>query len=65
MLPKRDLVVVIDIQTRLIIGWSMQSRQTIAEVLQALLTDERCRKRKNKVKIHSDQGSRSTSLNWA
>ena len=46
MLPKRDLVVVIDIQTRLIIGWSMQSRQTIAEVLQALLTDERCRKRK-------------------
>ena len=51
------LAVVIDLYSRSVIGWSMQSRQTTNVVLQALLMAVWRRKPKGKVLIHSDQGS--------
>ena len=59
------LAVVIDLCSRRVIGWSMQSRQTTDIVLQALLMVVWRRKPKNKVLIHSDQGSQFTSMDWA
>ncbi len=59
------LAVVIDLYSRRIVGWSMQSRQTVDVVLQALLMAVWRRKPRNKVLIHSDQGSRFTSIDWA
>ncbi len=59
------LAVVIDLYSRRIVGWSMQSRQTVDVVLQALLMAVWRRKPKNKVLIHSDQGSQFTSMDWA
>ncbi len=59
------LAVVIDLYSRHVIGWSMQSRQTTDVVLQALLTAVWRRKPKNRVLIHSDQGSQFTSMDWA
>lgn len=43
----------------------MQSRQTTDVVLQALLMAVWRRKPKDKVLIHSDQGSQFTSMDWA
>jgi putative transposase len=43
----------------------MQSRQTTDVVLQALLMAVWRRKPKNRVLIHSDQGSQFTSRDWA
>ncbi len=43
----------------------MQSRQTTGVVLQALLMAVWRRKPKDKVLIHSDQGSQFTSMEWA
>ncbi len=57
--------VVIDLYSRRVIGWSVQSRQTTDVVLQALLMAVWRRKPKNKVLIHSDQGSQFTSMDWA
>ena len=48
-----------------VVGWSLQSRQTTDVVLQALLMAVWRRKPKNKVLIHSDQGSQFTSSDWA
>ena len=48
------LAVVIDLYSRRVVGWSMQSRQTTDMVLQALLMAVWRRKPKNKVLIHSD-----------
>ena len=59
------LAVVIDLYSRRVVGWSMQSRQTTDVVLQALLMAVWRRKPKNKVLIHSDQGSQFTSMEWA
>jgi putative transposase len=59
------LAVVIDLYSRRVIGWSMQSRQTTDVVLQALLMAVWRRKPKAKVLIHSDQGSQFTSIDWA
>jgi len=59
------LAVVIDLYSRRVVGWSMQSRQTTDVVLQALLMAMWRRKPKNKVLIHSDQGSQFTSMDWA
>ena len=50
------LAVVIDLYSRRVIGWAMQSRQTTDVVLQALLMAVWRRKPKNEVLIHSDQG---------
>ncbi|MGQ3279377.1 MAG: IS3 family transposase, partial [Shinella sp.] len=56
--------VVIDLYSRRIIGWSMQSRQMTDVVLQALLMAVWRRKPKEKVLVHSDQGSQFTSMGW-
>ena len=49
------LAVVIDLFSRRVVGWSMQSRQTTDVVLQALLMAVWRRKPKNRVLIHSDR----------
>lgn len=59
------LAVVIDLYSRRVIGWAMQSRQTTDVVLQALLMAVWRRKPKEPVLIHSDQGSQFTSIDWA
>ena len=59
------LAVVIDLYARRVVGWSLQSTQTTDVVLQALLMAVWRRKPKNKVLIHSDQGSQFTSMDWA
>ncbi|MGV1948281.1 MULTISPECIES: IS3 family transposase [unclassified Agrobacterium] len=59
------LAVVIDLYSRRVIGWAMQSRQTTDVVLQALLMAVWRRKPKEKVLIHSDQGAQFTSMDWA
>ena len=59
------LAVVIDLYSRRVVGWSMQSRQTTEVVLQALLMAVWRRKPKDRVLIHSDQGSQFTSMDWA
>lgn len=58
------LAVVIDLYSRRVVGWSMQSRQTTDLVLQALLMAVWRRKPANEVLVHSDQGSQFTSLEW-
>jgi putative transposase len=59
------LAVVIDLFSRRVVGWSMQSRQTTDVVLQALLMAVWRRKPTSRVLIHSDQGSQFTSMNWS
>ena len=59
------LSVVIDLFSRRIVGWVMQSRQTTDLVLQALLMAVWLRKPKGKMLIHSDQGSQFSSIDWA
>ena len=59
------LAVVIDLCSRRIVGWAMQSRQPTDLVLQALLMAVWRRKPAGKVLVHSDQGSQFTSLEWA
>ncbi|MBB6511152.1 putative transposase [Rhizobium soli] len=59
------LAVVIDLYSRRVIGWAMQSRQTTDIVLQALLMAVWRRKPKDQVLVHSDQGSQFTSMDWA
>ena len=50
---------------RRVVGWSMQARQTANVVLQALLAAVWRRKPKERVLVHSDQGSQFTSMEWA
>ena len=59
------LAVVIDLYSRRVVGWSIQSRQTTDLVLQALLMAVWRRKPRGTVLIHSDQGSQFTSMDWA
>ncbi len=59
------LSVVIDLYSRRVVGWAMQSRQTTDLVLQALLMAVWRRKPSNNVLVHSDQGSQFTSMEWA
>jgi putative transposase len=56
---------VIDLYSLRVAGWSIQSRQTTELVLQALLVAVWRRKPRNKILIHSDQGSQFTSIDWA
>jgi len=58
------LAVVIDLFSRRVVGWSMQSRMTTDLALQALLAAVWRRKPQTKVMIHSDQGSQFTSTEW-
>lgn len=59
------LAVVLDLYSRHVVGWSMQSRQTTDVVLQALHMAVSRRKPKSRVLIHLDQGAQFTSLDWA
>ena len=59
------LAVVIDLFSRKVVGWSLHQRQATDVVLQALLLAVWRRKPKQKVLIHSDQGSQFTSIDWA
>ena len=56
------LAAVIDLYARRVVGWSLQSRQTADIVLQALLMAVWRRKPKNRVLVHSVQGSQFTSM---
>ena len=58
------LAVLIDLYSRRVIGWSLQSRMKMDLVLSALLMAVWRRKPKSKVVIRSDQGSQFTSLEW-
>jgi len=58
------LAVVIDLFSRQVIGWSMQSRMHTDLVLKALLAAVWKRKPTNKVIVHSDQGSQYSSYDW-
>jgi putative transposase len=58
------LAVVIDLYSRRVVGWSMQSRMQMDLVLSALLMAVWRRKPQQKVIIHSDQGSQFTGYEW-
>lgn len=56
------LAVVIDLFSRRVIGWPLQSRQTSEVVLQALHMAVWRRKPQNTVLVHSDQAPSSPAL---
>jgi putative transposase len=58
------LAVVLDLFSRKVIGWSMQSQMTKQILLDALLMAVWRRNPTNKVVVHSDQGSQYTSYEW-
>ncbi|MGQ0328937.1 IS3 family transposase [Citrobacter portucalensis] len=58
------LAVVVDLFSRKIIGWSMQSRMTKDIVLNALLMAVWRHNPQKQVLVHSDQGSQYTSHEW-
>jgi len=58
------LAVVLDLFSRRVIGWSMQSRITKELALNALLMAVWRRAPKSLVTVHSDQGSQYTSHEW-
>ncbi|WP_122973807.1 IS3 family transposase [Citrobacter portucalensis] len=58
------LAVVVDLFSRKIIGWSMQSRMTKDIVLNAPLMAVWRRNPQKQVLVHSDQGSQYTSHEW-
>ncbi|HAI0102252.1 TPA: IS3 family transposase [Escherichia coli] len=58
------LAEVVDLFSRKIIGWSMQSRMTKDIVLNALLMAVWRRNPQKQVLVHSDQGSQYTSHEW-
>ncbi|EKF72738.1 transposase subunit B, partial [Alcanivorax hongdengensis A-11-3] len=58
------LAVVLDLFSRRVIGWSMQSRITKELALDALLMAVWRRTPEGKVIVHSDQGSQYTSHDW-
>ena len=59
------LAVVIDLHSRLVVGWSMQARMETRLVLDALTMAVWRRKPKNSPIIHSDQGSQFGSDEFA
>lgn len=58
------LSVVIDLYSRRVVGWSMQSRMQMDLVLSSVLMAVWRRKPTSRVIIHSDQGSQFTSYKW-
>ena len=58
------LAVVIDLFSRRVVGWSLQSRMTTDLVLHALMMAVWRRKPQKKVTVHSDQGNQFTSGEW-
>jgi len=59
------LCVIIDLFSRRIVGWAVQSRQTSELAVQALLMAIWRRKPASGLLIHSDQGAQFTSREWA
>ena len=59
------LAVVIDLDSRRMVGWSMQRRQTTDVVQLALDMAVWRRRPRHRVLIHSDPGAQFTSINWA
>ncbi len=59
------LCVVIDLFSRRVVGWAVQSRQTSELAVQALLMAIWRRKPRPGLLIHSDQGAQFTSREWA
>jgi putative transposase len=58
------VTVVVDLFSRLIVGWSMRSRATAESVIDALLMAIWRRRPTKKVLVHSDQGAQYTSKDW-
>ncbi len=58
------LAVVVDLYSRRVVGWSLQSRIKKELVLDALLMAVWRRKPTSTVTVHSDQGSQYTSHDW-
>ena len=58
------LAVVIDLYSRMVVGWSMKGNRNREIVLDALMMGLNRRNPKNEVLIHSDQGSQYTSDDW-
>jgi putative transposase len=58
------LAVVLDLYSRRVVGWSLQSRIKKELVLDALLMAVWRRKPTSMVTVHSDQGSQYTSHDW-
>ena len=58
------LDVVIDLFSRQVIGWSMQSKIHADLAMDALLMAVWRRKPKSEMIVHSDQGSQYTSSDW-
>ncbi len=58
------LAVIVDLYSRRVIGWSMQSRIKKELVLDALLMAVWRRRPKETVMVHTDQGSQYTSHDW-
>ena len=58
------LAVVIDLFSRQVVGWSMQSQMHVDLVLNAVTMAVWRRKPQNQVIVHSDQGSQYTSSDW-
>ncbi len=59
------LAVVVDLFSRKVIGWSMQSRIAKELVLDVLLMAVWRRSPRSTVTVHSDQGSQYTSYDWS
>jgi putative transposase len=58
------VTVVVDLFSRLIVGWSMRSRATAESVIDALLMAIWRRRPTKRVLVHSDQGAQYTSKDW-
>ncbi len=58
------VTVVVDLFSRLIVGWSMRSRATAESVIDALLMAIWRRRPTKGVLVHSDQGAQYTSKDW-
>jgi putative transposase len=58
------VTVVVDLFSRLIVGWSMRSRATAESVIDALLMAIWRRRPTKRVLVHSGQGAQYTSKDW-
>jgi putative transposase len=58
------VTVVVDLFSRLVVGWSMRSRATAESVIDALLMALWRRRPTKRVLVHSDQGAQYTSKDW-
>jgi putative transposase len=59
------LAIVVDLYSRMVVGWSMKNSATREVVLDALLMAVMRRQPSERVLIHSDQGSQYGSDDWA